>query len=99
MDYKEKKLIHFFNHCLFVIVWQLLVVAWIVGWCIIVVNIYYLCSGFVSWLVHNSLPKIASIFIGIVVFPLMALYTVSILYLTFRRDKKVTYIALAGLAV
>lgn len=77
----------------------LLVVAWIVGWCIIVVNIYYLSSGFVSWLVHNSLPKIASIFIGIVVFPLMALYTVSILYLTFRRDKKVTYTALAGLAV
>lgn len=77
----------------------LLVVAWIVGWCIIVVNIYYLSSGFGTWLVHNSLPKIASIFIGIVVFPLMALYTVSILYLTFRRDKKVTYIAPAELAV
>eukprot|EP00253_Pinus_taeda_P027445 PITA_27445 len=86
-----------------IIISSLLVVAWIIGWCIIAVNIYYLSSGFATWLVHNSLPKIASIFIGIVVFPLMALYAVSILYLTFRPDKKVTYkvtyIAPAELAV
>lgn len=74
----------------------LLVVAWAMGYCIIGVNIYYLGSSFGTWLLHNSLPKIASIFIGLVVFPLMVLYAVSILYLTFRRDKKVIYIAPEG---
>lgn len=67
--------------------------AWAIGLCIIGINIYYLTTEFGKWLIHNSLPKVASIFIGLVVFPLMALYLVAILYLSFRRDKKVTYIA------
>jgi len=72
------------------------VVTWAIGWCIIGINIYYLSVGFVKWLIHNSLPKIASVFIGVLAFPFMALYIALILYLTFRRDKKVTYVAPGG---
>jgi natural resistance-associated macrophage protein len=70
-----------------------LVAAWAIGCSIIGINIYYLSTGFGKWLIHNSLPKVASVFIGLLVFPLMALYLVGILYLAFRRDKVVTYIA------
>lgn len=71
----------------------IIVLAWSIGWCIIGINIYYFVNVFVKWLVHNSLPKVASVFIAILVFALMALYIVGILYLTFRREKKVTYVA------
>lgn len=72
------------------------VVAWAIGFCIIGINIYYLAVGFVKWLIHNKLPKIATVFIGILVFPIMVMYVALILYLTFRPDKKVTYVAPGG---
>jgi len=63
------------------------IAAWSIGCCIIGINIYYLTTSFGEWLVHNGLPKVASVFIGLMVFPLMGLYVVGILYLTFRREK------------
>ena len=45
-----------------------------------------------DWLIHSSLPKVANVFIGILVFPIMAIYIVSVIYLTFRKDVVVTYI-------
>lgn len=71
---------------------QIIVVSWILGLCIIGINIYYLITGFVDWLIHNSLPKVANVFIGLIVFPVMAIYIFSIIYLTFRKDTVVTFI-------
>ena len=45
-----------------------------------------------GWLIHSSLPKVANVFIGILVFPLMAIYVVAVIYLTFRKDVVETYI-------
>lgn len=56
------------------------------------INIYYLATGFVNWLLHNDLPKVGNVFIGIIVFPLMAVYVLAVLYLTFRKDTVVTFI-------
>ncbi|KAJ4966064.1 hypothetical protein NE237_017913 [Protea cynaroides] len=70
----------------------IIVISWILGLMIIGINIYYLSIGFVDWLIHNSLPKIANVFIGIVVFPIMAIYVLSLIYLTFRKDTVVTFI-------
>jgi len=70
---------------------QIIVISWILGTCIIGINIYYLSTGFVDWIIHNSLPKVANVFIGIIVFPLMAIYIISVLYLTFRKDTAVTF--------
>ncbi|XP_010063941.2 metal transporter Nramp5 isoform X2 [Eucalyptus grandis] len=69
----------------------IIVISWLLGAGLISINIYYLSTGFVDWLIHNSLPKIANIFIGILVFPLMAIYIIAVIYLTFRKDSFVTF--------
>lgn len=71
---------------------QIIVISWILGLGIIGINVYYLSTGFVGWLIHSSLPKVANVFIGIIVFPLMAIYIVAIIYLTFRKDSVETFI-------
>ncbi|KAF3447018.1 hypothetical protein FNV43_RR12198 [Rhamnella rubrinervis] len=70
----------------------IMIFSWILGFGIIGINIYYLSTGFVDWIIHSSLPKVATVFIGIIVFPLMAIYIVAIIYLTFRKDTVVTFI-------
>ncbi|KAK6131532.1 hypothetical protein DH2020_034739 [Rehmannia glutinosa] len=70
----------------------IIVFSWILGLGIIGINIYYLTTAFVGWIIHNSLPKVANVFIGILVFPLMAIYVLSVIYLMFRKDKVVTFI-------
>ncbi|XP_077251469.1 metal transporter Nramp7.2-like [Tasmannia lanceolata] len=70
----------------------IIVISWLLGSCLIAINIYYLSTGFVAWIINNSLPKAANIFIGIIVFPLMIIYVLSVIYLTFRKDKVVTFI-------
>ncbi|XP_030517675.1 metal transporter Nramp5-like [Rhodamnia argentea] len=69
-----------------------IVISWILGFGIIGINIYYLSTGFVDWLIHNSLPRAANVFVGIIVFPLMAVYIFAVIYLTFRRDTVITFI-------
>ncbi|GAB2289030.1 Metal transporter Nramp5 [Dionaea muscipula] len=70
----------------------IIVVSWILGVGIIGINVYYLSTGFVGWIIHNNLPRVANIFMGILVFPLMAIYVIAVLYLTCRKDKVVTFI-------
>ncbi|OIT03259.1 PREDICTED: metal transporter Nramp5-like [Nicotiana attenuata] len=70
----------------------IIVISWILGLGIIGINIYYLTTAFVDWLIHNNLPKVGNVFIGIVVFPLMAIYVLAVIYLMFRKDTVVTYI-------
>ncbi|XP_068307217.1 metal transporter Nramp7.2-like [Pyrus communis] len=70
----------------------IIVISWILGMGIIGINIYYLSTGFVGWIIHSSLPKVATVFIGILVFPLMAIYILAVLYLTLRKDSVVTFV-------
>ncbi|CAI9764013.1 unnamed protein product [Fraxinus pennsylvanica] len=70
----------------------IVVFSWILGLGIICINIYYLSTAFVDWLIHNNLPKVGNVFIGIIVFPLMAVYIMSVIYLMFRKDTVVTFI-------
>ncbi|KAG6388652.1 hypothetical protein SASPL_150084 [Salvia splendens] len=70
----------------------IIVFSWILGLGIIGINIYYLSTAFVGWLIHNDLPKLGNVFIGILVFPLMAIYVISVIYLMFRKDRVVTFI-------
>ncbi|XP_071701784.1 metal transporter Nramp7.2-like [Rutidosis leptorrhynchoides] len=69
-----------------------IVFSWVLGVGIIGINIYYLSTAFVDWLIHNSLPKVANVFIGMIVFPIMAVYVLSVIYLVARKDVVVTYI-------
>ncbi|XP_068642071.1 metal transporter Nramp7.2-like [Aristolochia californica] len=70
----------------------IIVFSWVLGLSIIGINVYYLSTGFVGWLIDNNLPKVANVFIGIFVFPLMVAYVLAVIYLTFRKDAVVTYI-------
>ncbi|KAK8600851.1 hypothetical protein V6N13_059410 [Hibiscus sabdariffa] len=70
----------------------IIVISWILGFGIIGINVYYLTTAFVDWLIHNDLPKVGNVLIGIVVIPLMVVYIVAVIYLTFRKDVVVTYI-------
>ena len=45
-----------------------------------------------DWLIHNDLPKVANVFVGLLVFPLMLVYILALIYLTIRKDTVVTYI-------
>ncbi|KAF8031207.1 hypothetical protein BT93_D0420 [Corymbia citriodora subsp. variegata] len=69
----------------------IIVISWLLGVGLIAINIYYLSTGFVNWLIHNSLPKVGNVFIGILVFPLMAIYMIAVIYLTFRKDTVMTF--------
>ncbi|XP_023753598.1 metal transporter Nramp5 [Lactuca sativa] len=70
----------------------IIVFSWVVGLGIIGINIYYLSTSFVNWLIHSSLPRVANVFIGIIVFPVMAIYVISVLYLMLRKDVVVTFV-------
>uniref|UniRef100_A0A0D9WXD8 Metal transporter n=1 Tax=Leersia perrieri TaxID=77586 RepID=A0A0D9WXD8_9ORYZ len=60
--------------------------SWVLGFIIIGINIYFLSTKLVGWILHNTLPTYANVLIGIVLFPLMLLYVAAVIYLTFRKD-------------
>ncbi|KAF3774326.1 Metal transporter [Nymphaea thermarum] len=68
-----------------------IIISWLLGLMVIGINVYYLTTGFVGWMVHSTLPKAATICISVLVFPLMAVYLAAVLYLTFRKDRAVTF--------
>ncbi|KAK6923485.1 NRAMP family [Dillenia turbinata] len=70
----------------------IIVISWILGSCIIGINLYYLCTMVVFWLTHNGLSKLAKVLLGMVVFPLMAVYIFAVAYLTSRKDRTVTFV-------
>ncbi|MQM14513.1 hypothetical protein Taro_047444 [Colocasia esculenta] len=79
-----------------IIIASIIVVSWVLGLGIVGINIYYLSTAYVDWLIHSSLPKVANVFISIFVFPLMAIYVLSVIYLMFRKDTAVTFIDTHG---
>ncbi|KAG6479845.1 hypothetical protein ZIOFF_063320 [Zingiber officinale] len=70
----------------------IIVVSWILGLLRVAINIYFLSTSFVSWLIDSSLPAIANVLINIIVFPLMVVYILTVIYLTFRKETEVTFV-------
>ena len=60
--------------------------SWTLGFIIIGINVYFLSSKLIGWILHNSLPTYANVLVGITLFPLMLLYVAAVVYLTFRKD-------------
>ncbi|OQU88782.1 metal transporter Nramp5 [Sorghum bicolor] len=71
----------------------IIVFSWLLGLMIIGINMYFLSTSFVGWLIHNSLPIYANVLVGLVIFPLMLIYVLAVIYLTFRKDTVVTFVA------
>ncbi|KAF3778475.1 Metal transporter [Nymphaea thermarum] len=68
-----------------------IIAAWVLGLSAVGINVYYLSVGFVEWLIHNKLPKAASVIIGIIVFPIMIVYLVTAVYVVFKKVDVATY--------
>jgi natural resistance-associated macrophage protein len=69
----------------------IIIISWLLGLMIISINIFFLSTSFVNWLLKSTLPKAGRVIIGIVVFPLMAIYIIALGYLTLRKDTVVTF--------
>ncbi|OEL28275.1 Metal transporter Nramp5 [Dichanthelium oligosanthes] len=76
-----------------IIIASVIVFSWLLGLMLIGINMYFLSTSFVGWLIHNSLPKYANVLVGFIVFPLMLIYVFAVIYLTFRKDTVVTFVA------
>ncbi|KAL6608014.1 hypothetical protein ACP70R_041077 [Stipagrostis hirtigluma subsp. patula] len=60
-------------------------ISWILSTVIFGINIYFFCTTFVDWLVHNELPRVANAIISTLLFPFMAAYIASVIYLVSRK--------------
>ncbi|XP_042463585.1 metal transporter Nramp5-like isoform X4 [Zingiber officinale] len=69
----------------------IIVVSWILGLLLVAINIYFLSTSFVSWIIDSSLPTVANVLISIIVFPLMAVHILAVIYLTFK-ETEVTFV-------
>lgn len=67
--------------------------SWTLGLMLIGINVYFLSTSFMGWLINASLPTYAKVLVGVVVCPLMLVYLVAVVYLTFRKDTVVTFVA------
>ncbi|XP_031504988.1 metal transporter Nramp3-like isoform X2 [Nymphaea colorata] len=67
-------------------------ITWVISSAIMVINFYYLITGFTKLLLHDGLRTVASVFLGVMGFSGMLVYLAGVLYLVFRKDKKVTYL-------
>ncbi|CAN1756398.1 Metal transporter Nramp6 [Linum perenne] len=66
--------------------------TWIIGSFMMLINIYYLLTGFIKILFHRNLKPVASVFLGIVGFSGMGLYLAAIGYLVFRKNKESSHL-------
>ncbi|XP_039114118.1 LOW QUALITY PROTEIN: metal transporter Nramp3-like [Dioscorea cayenensis subsp. rotundata] len=64
--------------------------TWVISSLIMVINTYYLVTGFIKLLLHSGLHTAAIVFAGIFGFGGMLVYLVAIFYLVFRKNREIT---------
>ncbi|CAN0919766.1 Metal transporter Nramp1 [Linum grandiflorum] len=80
-----------------IIIASISALTWTIGSFMMLINIYYLVSGFIKILFQGNLKMVASVFLGIVGFGGMGLYLAAIGYLVFRKNKESSHLlALTG---
>ncbi|KAL6621310.1 hypothetical protein ACP70R_033742 [Stipagrostis hirtigluma subsp. patula] len=60
-------------------------ISWVLSTIIFGINIYFFCTTFVDWIVHNELPRVANAIFSTLIFPFMAAYIASVIYLVSRK--------------
>lgn len=61
-------------------------VLWFLGACSIGINIYFLGSTLLGWITSDHMPKAAAIIACVVISPVVILYILTLLYLTFKPE-------------
>ncbi|KAG6491512.1 hypothetical protein ZIOFF_046444 [Zingiber officinale] len=64
--------------------------AWLISSLIVIINTYYLVTGFVNLLLDSGLQTVCIVFAGVFGFSAMLIYIAAILYLVFRRNRNST---------
>lgn len=64
--------------------------TWIIGSFIMVINIYYLITGFIKLLLHSHIQIIPKLFSGILGFAAILVYLAAIIFLALRKNRKST---------
>ncbi|XP_009387822.2 metal transporter Nramp3 [Musa acuminata AAA Group] len=64
--------------------------TWIISSLIVIINTYYLVTGFINLLLHSGLHTVSIVFAGVFGFSGMLVYVAAILYLVFRTNRKST---------
>ncbi|XP_024538992.1 metal transporter Nramp6 isoform X3 [Selaginella moellendorffii] len=72
--------------------WPVMCTTWLIGGAVMSINVYYLTSLFVKWLIKSSLAMGAQVMIGILVFGMILVYLIAVGYLAFRVDREITYL-------
>ncbi|KAA8546683.1 hypothetical protein F0562_003086 [Nyssa sinensis] len=65
------------------------IISWLLGFCSIGINIYFLTTSLIGWTMTNQRPKAASILIGLAILPIMMIYVAMLTYLTFKTETPV----------
>ncbi|XP_057500821.1 metal transporter Nramp7.2-like [Actinidia eriantha] len=61
-------------------------VSWLLGFCTISINLYFLSTTVMGRITSNQQSKAASIVAGVFVFPIMILYLALLIYLTLKKE-------------
>nr|CCM80484.1 Nramp1.1 [Psychotria gabriellae] len=61
-------------------------VSWLLGFCSISINLYFLSTSLLGWIISNKMPMATRILAGIFIVPLMMLYMGMVAYLTLKPE-------------
>ncbi|ESW22797.1 hypothetical protein PHAVU_005G182000 [Phaseolus vulgaris] len=67
-------------------------VTWIIGSLIMVINIYYLITGFIKLLLQSHIKIVAKVLLGMLGFSGIAIYLAGITYLVIRKNTEATHL-------
>ncbi|KAL3689613.1 hypothetical protein R1sor_015922 [Riccia sorocarpa] len=71
-------------------------VTWVIGFCVMSINIYFVSSALWDWILHSSFSTVSLIFLGLSGVVAILVYLGAIIYLALRQDKEVTYLLSEG---
>ncbi|BBN17001.1 natural resistance-associated macrophage protein 2 [Marchantia polymorpha subsp. ruderalis] len=71
-------------------------VTWVIGFCVMLINIYFVSSALWDWILHSSFSIVSLILLGSSGVLGILVYLGAIIYLAIRQDKEVTYLLSEG---
>ncbi|CAM6106189.1 unnamed protein product [Calypogeia fissa] len=68
------------------------VITWIIGFAVMVINIYFVSSALLQWLLQSSISTRTRVLLGLSGVAGILVYLGAIIYLALRTDREVTYL-------
>ncbi|XP_075501555.1 metal transporter Nramp7.2-like [Primulina tabacum] len=62
------------------------IVLWLLGFCSIAINMYFLGSTVIGWITSHQMPKAAAVGAGMLIIPVAILYIALLVYLTLKKE-------------